>query len=328
MKEPQLHKVITDITSKTVDGLAVSPNSKYLAIAGREKRLLVWNLQTHEPHYELSCPKVSDNSAAAFTPDGNSLIASGFGRGLAIWDMKTGELAGTRNVPETEATMGVFAVAPTPDGKCIIAGDTKGLWIWIPDVLVPFPLFRKTKKMLGAEIGGVKSLAVTDKSVLSALYDGALWMVDWVETAKYIDEHLEELFDKEDDFCEPREILTHGINTVAVTPDGKHVVVGNILGGIEVLDLETGKNLWEPSKCWNTHKGGTSVVTTTPDSRYIVSGGEEDFAVRVWDLEGRLLHTLTEHRQMITCLTVTPDGQYIISGSKDKTIRIWTLDSS
>lgn len=73
------------------------------------------------------------------------------------------------------------------------------------------------------------------------------------------------------------------------------------------------------------HAGGVSAVAVTPDGRSIVSGGRDDYTVRVWDREsGRERACFAGHDGPVVALAVTPDGRLVISGG-DGTVRIWDL---
>ncbi len=42
---------------------------------------------------------------------------------------------------------------------------------------------------------------------------------------------------------------------------------------------------------------------------------------------GRLIRTLTGHRDWVFAVAVTPDGKQVISGSRDKTLKVWNLET-
>jgi WD40 repeat protein/serine/threonine protein kinase len=114
---------------------------------------------------------------------------------------------------------------------------------------------------------------------------------------------------------------TGAIDSVAVTPDGRHIVSGSRDHTLRMWDLGTGR-------CLTTLQGHTdnvNSVAVNPDGRHIVSGSR-DHTLRMWDLgTGRCLHTLKGHNNWVLSVAVSPDGRRIVSGSYDKTLRVWEL---
>lgn len=66
-----------------------------------------------------------------------------------------------------------------------------------------------------------------------------------------------------------------------------------------------------------------SVIAISPDSRTLVSGGD-DKAIKVWDIAtGKLQKTLQSDSGKIRSLAISPDGKTVVSGSADRMVRIW-----
>src|SRR3954454_9359919 len=75
------------------------------------------------------------------------------------------------------------------------------------------------------------------------------------------------------------------------------------------------------------HVGEVTAVAISPDSRRIASGSG-DRTVKLWDAAtGRLLRTLTGHREAVLSVTFSPDGGTVYSGSRDGTVKAWTVES-
>ncbi|WP_416529799.1 protein kinase domain-containing protein [Streptomyces coelicoflavus] len=72
--------------------------------------------------------------------------------------------------------------------------------------------------------------------------------------------------------------------------------------------------------------GSLTGVCVTPDSRYALSSGHADDAVRVWDLTtGRCVRQLVGHVGRVLTVCVTSDGRYAVTGGADGTVRMWDL---
>ena len=73
------------------------------------------------------------------------------------------------------------------------------------------------------------------------------------------------------------------------------------------------------------HSSGASRIQFTPDNKYIISCGS-DSTIKIWNLKGRLVKTLTAHTATVYSIAINPKGKYFASASADKTIKLWTLD--
>ena len=67
------------------------------------------------------------------------------------------------------------------------------------------------------------------------------------------------------------------------------------------------------------------VAAMADDVHFVVGlggGGPSSGEVRLYHVDGTLVHAFTGHTDAVTTVTATPEGQHIISGSRDKTARI------
>lgn len=110
--------------------------------------------------------------------------------------------------------------------------------------------------------------------------------------------------------------------SVAVTPDGEHVISGSYGGEVRVWDLKTGSRL----AALEGHRSTVSAVALLPDGKVAVSASE-DGTLKVWDLEtGSDLDTLVGHGP-VSGVAVTADGRQAVSASWDNTLKVWNLKS-
>ncbi|MEM1135721.1 MAG: TIR domain-containing protein [Bacteroidota bacterium] len=75
------------------------------------------------------------------------------------------------------------------------------------------------------------------------------------------------------------------------------------------------------------HEERVYSVATSPDGKYIFSGGRDSKA-RVWDNEGNALLTFSEHDNTVLSIAFNPIKKQVISGSYDETALVWDLDGN
>ncbi|TFK62569.1 WD40 repeat-like protein, partial [Pluteus cervinus] len=131
------------------------------------------------------------------------------------------------------------------------------------------------------------------------------------------------------------------VNSVAYSPDGRHVVSGSNDHTVRIWDASTGQQVGQPLQ---GHSRIVTSVAYSPDSRHVVSGSS-DTTVRIWDagtgqqvgqpLQGHSSevrsvayspdgsHPLQGHSSIVTSVAYSPDGRHVVSGSEDNTVRIW-----
>ncbi len=74
----------------------------------------------------------------------------------------------------------------------------------------------------------------------------------------------------------------------------------------------------------SSHPTATSVAFSR-DGRYLASGGIDN-TIKLWAADGRLIRTMTGHRDSVTCVAFVSDGDHLASGSLDGTVKIWSLN--
>ena len=130
------------------------------------------------------------------------------------------------------------------------------------------------------------------------------------------------------------------VRALAVLPDGAHFISGATYRinrrGEAVSSTETLK-LWKidstgRSTQQRTIKMGTEVqvlsVAALSDERFVV--GLDNNEIRLYNVDGRRLHTFSEHTDEVNALAVTRDdqgAQCIVSGSQDTHVKVWSVAS-
>lgn len=108
--------------------------------------------------------------------------------------------------------------------------------------------------------------------------------------------------------------------TLAFSTDSRQLAVGSQDSGIVIFDVRTGKVL----RTYET-RFSINALAFSPDGRHLAGGS---FTIAVWDLQnGKIVKTLEGHRDSLRAIAFSPDSRLLASGSKDKTARLWNLET-
>ena len=102
------------------------------------------------------------------------------------------------------------------------------------------------------------------------------------------------------------------VDSVAVTPDGQHIISGSDDTLAKVWSVA---NKSIVSTCVG-HTSNVHAVAAMPDGQRFLSGSY-DATVRVWLLDGTLKNTFKHHAAAVQALVVLPDNQHALSGCLD-----------
>jgi sterol desaturase/sphingolipid hydroxylase (fatty acid hydroxylase superfamily) len=113
--------------------------------------------------------------------------------------------------------------------------------------------------------------------------------------------------------------LPAAATALALSADGRRVVLGHQGGELDVWDAATGR----PVASLAGHGGRVNGVAISGDGRRVVSGGC-DGAVKVWDAAtGQEVVRLAGHRGLVLCVAVSGDGRCAVSGGTDGAVKVW-----
>ena len=111
-----------------VESVAFDPKSRWLASAGGDGSVYLWNVDEREPARALEeTPGTEAAYCVAFTPDGRELVVGGKGGSITIWNLTSGNRRPTFRF----GSQVTRCLAFTPDGRLLATGSTDhGIALW------------------------------------------------------------------------------------------------------------------------------------------------------------------------------------------------------
>jgi WD40 repeat protein len=109
------------------------------------------------------------------------------------------------------------------------------------------------------------------------------------------------------------------LTAVALSPDGKRVAAGSIVGPVRQVDLTNPRD----TRTMQGHTAEVRAVAYSPDGKTLATAGV-DGTIKLWGPStGKEVRALRGHTHVVLCLAFSPDGQTLVSGGADGTLRVW-----
>ncbi len=283
------------------NGLRYSPNGKQILTVNGDGTVQVWNTETGARMWQFQ-DRGAQIVRASFTPDGLRVAAYGKDRKLRLWNALTGESIAEKIFLADGDVDQPYPVPVFSSNKTLGALTT-----WLRVTLFD----THTGESLGVLRGGGKvylHLAFSpDGTQLAAGY--------WQQGTQQLGGV--ELWDVESRKL-VRDIRGREPDSLAFSPDGKHILATYPDSTARVLDTDTGKLLHEL-------KGHTAEITRaafSPDGRFILTASNDRTARVRETATGKLIEILRGHSDIVTDAAFSPDGKTIVT-TGDTTARLY-----
>jgi WD40 repeat protein len=290
------------IFKKHTDGIrtnAWSPHRTYIASAGRDKTVHVWEVSAGD----IVCSyhnHTGEIRSVSWSPDGKFLVSAGDDRTAQVWEATTGYPTTTyRHHWDVIRT-----VAWSRDGMHIAsASDDRTVQIW------------------NAKTGDVITMYTR--------HTREVYAVAWSPDGNYIasggDDRSVRIWEAKNGSLQ-QIMHTHRdrVTSLAWSPDGSYLASASSDCTIRLWDVKTGNEC----ACYTAHENTITAIAWSPTGPYIASGSW-DKSVHVWQVNATTpTMVYRQHENWVSAVSWSPDGSYIASGSWDKTVHIFEFRSS
>jgi WD40 repeat protein len=110
------------------------------------------------------------------------------------------------------------------------------------------------------------------------------------------------------------------VSSVAVTPNGSHIVSASLDNTVRVWDADTRR-----SNMLTGHTDRVTSLAVSPDGTVVVTGSD-DGTMRVWNIaSGKLAIGPMGQDSSIVDVAMMRNGDHVVSAASDKTIRVWNI---
>ena len=323
----------------TVFGLDISPDGERLLSSS--SKIIEYNLETGEVLNRF----YFDAYAIAYLPDGRSALIGSRDQTLRLLEFESGAEIG--RLPTARGLIG--GAAYHPDGRSLVRTEDKYLsmrdtetgeeiWNAVNEYWYFDTIFSPdgTQVLAGGWIAFAGLYDAASGELLTRLESDGIFVGDMIGAVDAVAFHPSGKFvltgaQGEKDYLiywdlesgKPVWIFdpTEGeVMGVAISPDGRTALSGEVGGLVEWWDLETGQLI----RGLEGHTG-TAWGVAFVDDRTALSGSDDGTMI-LWDLEsGTALQRYLGHTDGIKRIAVSPDKRLALTSSRDGTMILWDI---
>lgn len=288
-----------------ITSVSFSPNNRLLASASIDRTIRLWNVADGKP-VKILRGHTREVNAVVFSPDNRFVVSSSYDGQLFIWEVLSGQVKRKIKLPLWSIVLAVASdgnvVAGCQDGSIVVVNIQSGQTVRTfksefainalafspngqylvtagPIIIWNYRTGEKFKSLPGGA-GGILGLAITPdgKSIVTGHWRLNLRIWDF-ESGKQTDMLTNKISRRVSGVSgnEPVE-LDMPLASMALSPDGKYVLAGDIFKTIHVWDLTDRKI----TKKLEEHTAQVNALAFSPDGKHFASGSS-DRTIRLWN---------------------------------------------
>ena len=316
----------------TINSIAISPDSNLIATASNDTTAKLWTKEG-KLITTLSGKNIGHSDSVnsiAFSPDGKTIATASNDTTIKLWNLK-GSLINTLS----EHSEPVNSVTFSPDGNIIVSASS--------DTTIRLWNKRGIQQTIRGHDSAVNSIVFNpDNNTFASTDDKGIikiWQIDSfqsrINTGTFLRDRQQVLLNSPQvntiqsiegkvvkQFPNPKNKF---INSIAISPDRKNVIVGTEDGIIAKLNLHS--DTWQlfdkeryPGKiiAVDIHPSGEKLITLGTDE----SQKDPQYIIKQWSIKGNLINTFNNYEgQEITAIKYSPQGDIAIATIKG--IELW-----
>ncbi len=295
-----------------VHELLFTADGKTLVIAGGDSVIRFFDFESRKQRAAIVCDK--GLGPIAITPDA-SIIAGGQGAVPVVWDAAGKEIARFE-----QHRYGLNSVALTPDGKTLISTDHGTNTSGQPGGNTKIWDIAGGKILVDIPEEGRASLAYVPASDRVVFLHGRYVKNPANPLNAFV--HFFRVYDMKGKLQYEKETNFQIVRHLAVSPDQKRILAGDLLGNINVLDVASGK-LVLTVKCKAFDYINTAAYIG--DGQRFAVGGSGGQVALFETASGKELTALKAFPSEIRRIAISPDGRFLVAGGYAKEARVTEL---